>query len=749
MREGTYGQPDAAGPSSAAVSAEFTERCRQVRMRLAECLPAAGRLNEAELRELFRDLIDFGPAVECGDISEAVDAAREIGFPVVLKLLEPGVIHKTELGLVEIGLGSADAVARSGARMLGQRDRDMPPPRFSVQAQLSGIEMAIGVRRDSLGVVCMVGAGGTLIEVRHDVAFLMAPVSEAEAAEAIGGLEIARVLNGYRGQQTADTRALARLVARIGEIALAVPEITELDLNPVVAGPSGCAAVDGSAVVEPAPNALEAAESTEFADVKTFLSPGRIAVIGASRDTAKAGGSIVRYLRTHGYAGEVIAVNPAAASVHGAPAVSRLDQITEPVDLACIAVPAHATTTALEMCAAQRVPAAIIYSAGYAETGPEGVAAQQKLLEAAAGKVRLLGPNSMGVAVPATRVFATFGTALEVAEFVSGPVAFVSQSGALANSLFSRSSEYGIGFSHWISVGNEADVGVEDFLAYLATDDSCRVICMFLETIRRPAAFVEAMRRLRAAHKPLIVLKAGRSEAGSASAASHTGALSGSEVSYAAFFDKHRIIRVIDLEDLFIASQGVLMGGPSRGRRMGIVSMSGGACSIVADACVSAGLEVPPLDERTRARLREIVPSYAAVTNPVDITATGIWQPGLVREVVSVMLDCESIDAVLVQLSTNADPGARAMATDLTELWRSANKPLLVGRIGARRLAPQAMEVYAAAGMHIFAWPEQLVKAITAAVAFGEQFASRERVSHHVGGMAPRSARNTNTTAVS
>jgi acyl-CoA synthetase (NDP forming) len=323
--------------------------------------------------------------------------------------------------------------------------------------------------------------------------------------------------------------------------------------------------------------------------------------------------------------------------------------------------------------------------------------------------------------VPAARVFATFGTALEVDDFVSGPVAFISQSGALANSLFSRSREYGIGFSHWISVGNEADLGVEDFLAYLADDDSCRVICMFLETIRRPAAFAEGARRARAAGKPLIVLKAGRTEAGSASAASHTGALSGSDVSYTAFFGKHGIVRVADLEDLFISSQGVLMGGPSAGPRVGIVSMSGGACSIVADACVSSGLEVPVLDEQTQSLLRQIVPSFGTVSNPVDVTATGIWQPSLVREVVSVLLDCAAVDAVLVQLSTNADPGAQAMAADLTALWRTAAKPLLVGRIGASALAPQAMQIYAAAGMHVFAWPEQLVRAAVTTVEFGRQ----------------------------
>ena len=263
---------------------------------------------------------------------------------------------------------------------------------------------------------------------------------------------------------------------------------------------------------------------------------------------------------------------------------------------------------------------------------------------------------------------------------------------------------------------------MEDFLAYLATDGSCRVICMFLETIRRPAAFAEGARRARAAGKPVIVLKAGRTEAGSASAASHTGALSGSDVSYAAFFDKHHIIRVTDLEDLFIASQGAFMGGASAGRRMGIVSMSGGACSILADACVSAGLEVPVLDERTQSLLRQIVPSYGGVSNPVDVTATGIWQPSLVRSVVSVLLN-DLARRRPGATEHQCRPGSGGHGIRPHCLWQSAAKPLLVGRIGANALAPNAMEVYAGAGMHVFAWPEQLVRAAVTSVEFGRQSA--------------------------
>lgn len=677
-----------------------------------------GRLGEAEARVWLGDHIPFGAAYTGPDATAAAEHARAIGYPVVVKVLAPGLLHKTELGLVRVGLDS-DKQVRQAAAELSAKATELGLADFqvSVQEQLHGVEMAIGVRRDALGPVCMVAAGGTLIEIHNDAATAVAPVGQDEALRLVSRLRIARLLDGYRGREPADVTGLASLLQTVSSLASRIPELAELDLNPVFVGPGGCLIADASAVVDVT---TRSEDTPELADLSRLLAPRRIAVIGVGSTAGRVGRLIVRYLDKHKFPGEVIAVSPSVSHVDGATTVQSLDQVSGAVDLACIAVRAEATADIVAQCVRRGIPGGIIFSSGFAEAGEDGVELQRQVLAAAAGKFRIIGPNSMGMVAPSRKLFATFGMALEADEVAQGAVGFVSQSGALASSLFSRSAAAGIGFSHWISVGNEADLGVEDFVAHLADDDACRVICLFLEAIRRPAAFAAAAARARAAGKAIVVLKAGRSNAGRAAAASHTGALTGSDASYSAFFERHGLIRVNDLEDLFMAAHGILMAGPAPGRRAGIVSMSGGACSVVADACAAAGLEVPTLDAATQQRLRTVVPSSGGVTNPVDVTAMGIWRPQMIRDTVGALLDSPAIDMVLVQLSTNADPAAIDMARDLIKLRASSAKPILIGRLGSAEIAPRAVAAYEQAGVHVFSWPEQLVTAAAASAAFGE-----------------------------
>lgn len=678
----------------------------------------AGRLGEAEARAWLDSRIPFGAARAAHDPQSAVEAARAIGYPVVVKVLARSLLHKTELDLVRVGLESDEQVAEATAALLanaaGQRLRDF---QISVQAHLQGVEMAVGVRRDALGPLCMVAAGGTLIELNNDTASAAAPVSREEALRMVSRLRIAPALDGYRGTKPADVTALASLLETVSQIASEIPELTELDLNPVFVGPEGCLVADASAVIDSGPM-LE--DEPRLADLGTLLAPRRIAIIGVGSDPAKPGRLIIRYLNKHGFAGEIIAVSSSATEIDGATVVRNLDEITGQVDLACITVPAEAAADVVAQCVRLGIPGGVILSSGFAETGAAGLERQRQVLAAADGRFRFVGPNSLGIVAPGRKLFATFGMALEADSVAGGSVGFVSQSGALASSLFSRSAAAGIGFSHWISVGNEADLGVEDFIGHLAAADECRVICLFLEAIRRPAAFAAAAARARAAGKAIIVLKAGRSDAGRAAAASHTGAMTGADASYSAFFERHGLIRVDNLADLFMAAQGVLMAGAAPGRRVGIVSMSGGACSLVADACAANGLEVPTLDEATQRRLRVVVPSFGGVTNPVDVTATGIWRPRMIGDTVRALLDSPDIDMVLVQLSTNADPAAIEMARDLIELRESSDKPILVGRLGSVEIAPRAVETYERAGVHVFSWPEDLVTAAAASAALGD-----------------------------
>jgi acyl-CoA synthetase (NDP forming) len=675
------------------------------------------QLGEGECRSLLADLAPFGTAVPAAGATEAVAAARATGYPVVCKLLDPGVLHKTELSLVRRGIADDEELSAAAADLLERgRVLALAAPVLSVQRQLGGVEMAVGIFRDQLGPVIMVAAGGTLVEMLDDAAREMAPVSPGQARAMIAGLKAAPLLHGYRGARGADVGALAELIAALSELAVAVPEIAELDLNPVFVSPDGALAADARCTLRPVP---APGRADLHAGLEEFVSPRRIALIGGSSARLKVGGLVARYLRKHGFSGDLVIVNPHGTAVDGARTVRAVGEIAEPVDLAIIAVPRGAVAAAVSDCVAAGIPNGIIFSAGFAESGEAGRRAQEELVALADGRFRFVGPNSMGVAALHRDLLATFGMAMEADSFRRGSVAFISQSGSIASALFSRAEELGVAFSHWISVGNEGDLGIEDFIGYAADDPACQVICLFLEVIRRPEAFAAAAARARAAGKPVVVYKTGWTDAGRASTASHTGAMASADAMYSAFFRRHGVVRVADLSDLFTVATALRAVGGAPGKRIGIVSMSGGACSILVDYCETLGLEVPAFTGELRAALDALLPAYAASGNPVDVTATGIQQPELVSESVKLVLGSGVVDLVLVQLGTNADPSATVMAEQLAVLRDASSLPFLVGRLGAPSLAPRALEVYAAAEIPVFRWPEQLAAAAAASVAFG------------------------------
>jgi acyl-CoA synthetase (NDP forming) len=674
-------------------------------------------LTESACRALLAGVVPFGTAIEVAGVTAALAAAEETGYPVVCKLLDPAVPHKTEFRLVRAGIAGPDELARCAAELLARGEQlGLASPVLSVQQQLVGVEMAVGIYRDPLGPVVMLAAGGTLVELLADAAWEMAPVSPEQAAGMIASLKAGGLLAGHRGSTALDADSLAKLIAAVSELAVAVPEIAELDLNPVFVSEAGVHAADARCTLRPAP---APGSADLYGGLAEFASARRIALIGGSRSRLKVGGLLAHYLRKHGFTGDLIVVNPYGAQVVGARVVASVAEIAEPVDLACIAVPGSGVAAAVADCVAAGIPNGIIYSAGFAESGEAGRRAQQELLELADGRFRFVGPNSMGVAALHHELLATFGMALEADSFRRGSVAFISQSGSIASALFSRAEELDVAFSHWISVGNEGDLGVEDFLAYAASDPACQVICLFVEVIRRPEAFAAAAAAARAAGKPVIAYKTGWTEGGRVTAASHTGAMASPDAVYTAFLRRHGVLRVADLQDLFPVAATLAAAGGATGRRVGIVSMSGGACSILVDCCESLGLQVPPFSPQLRAALDEFLPSYATSRNPVDVTASGIQQPELVTDSLRLVLDSGEVDLALVQLGTNADPSAAVMADKLAQMRSETSLPFLIGRLGARSLAPAAVRTYAAAGIPVFAWPGQLASAAAAAVTFG------------------------------
>lgn len=354
--------------------------------------------------------------------------------------------------------------------------------------------------------------------------------------------------------------------------------------------------------------------------LKALLHPASVAIVGASQNPQKIGGMPVRLLAELGYRGTIHPVNPAAEEVQGRRAYPSLAALPTAPDLAIIAVPAPAVEAALRQAADKGVGAAIVLSSGFAEIGEDGAAAQQRLADIAhSSGMTLIGPNCLGTMNLRERLFATFSPAPLAGRPEPGSVAIVSQSGAFGGYAFSLARAGGLGLSHWITTGNEAATSVADVIDALVDDDGTRVILAYIEGARDGRRLQLALRRARAANKPVIVTKVGRTDAGARAAMSHTASLSGEDSVYQAVFDDTGAVRAATVEQMFRLGQAFATATPPRGRRLGIITVSGGVGTLMADAASDAGLELPPLPEAVATELKRRIP-FCSTANPVDVT---------------------------------------------------------------------------------------------------------------------------------
>lgn len=433
-----------------------------------------------------------------------------------------------------------------------------------------------------------------------------------------------------------------------------------------------------------------------------------VAVVGASRDPAKFGNWVVKALMDAGYQGAIYPVNPTADAVWGVPAYAAVGDVPCGVDLACLAVPALAVQAAVKECVMAGVPHVIIFASGFGEAGEDGRILEARLVEAVAGTgTRLIGPNSLGIVRPQARLVACFGREIVQRGHPPGPVAFLTQSGAFGQALLCWAEDSGLGFSAFISTGNEADVDTADFLDALAEDSATRVICLYLEGIRRGRAFMAAARRV-AVRKPVLALKVGRTRAGRRGAASHTGALVGDDQVFDAVFYQIGVQRVRDAEEMFDVARAMSRQPLPAGPRVAILTSSGGVGVSAADACEDLGLEVPVLSDVTQVALRQRLPGFAAVQNPVDLTSQVHGSPHWFRDCLEVLVASNEVDAIVVGITAFRHP---EIAANIIAGARGARGPILASwTIG--QAARQAMDILEAGGIPVYVTPERAVRAL-------------------------------------
>ncbi|MGH7251283.1 MAG: GNAT family N-acetyltransferase [Nitrospiraceae bacterium] len=380
------------------------------------------------------------------------------------------------------------------------------------------------------------------------------------------------------------------------------------------------------------------------ASLRPLFQPRAVAVLGASRDPTRIGNKLVQALVMNRFQGPIYPVNPKAREVAGLQAYPSVSHVPGPVDLAIIAVPRDAVLAAVEQCAAKGVRAVVVISAGFAEVGAKGRELQTQLVEKVRQHgMRLVGPNCFGLvnADPSVRLNATFTSIFPP----PGRVAMSSESGALGLAILAAARRLQMGISTFVSVGNKADVSANDLLQYWEDDPATDVIVLYLESFGNPRRFARIARRV-SRRKPIVSVKAGRTQSGRRAAGSHTAALAANDVAVEALFRQTGVIRAETLEEMFALAAGLANQPLPAGRRVAIVTNAGGPAVLCTDVCEAGGLVVPELSDQTKARLVGFLPAAAAVKNPVDLIASAT--PDQYREAIKILLAADEVDALIV-----------------------------------------------------------------------------------------------------
>ncbi|GLY96662.1 acetate--CoA ligase family protein [Actinoplanes sp. NBRC 103695] len=578
---------------------------------------------------------------------EAERLAQAIGFPVVMKIVSPDVLHKTEAGGVIVGVGSVAEVGWAYEKIMSSVLAHVPGADVrgvQIQKQLSGgHEVIVGAVTDpSFGKIVAFGLGGVLVEVLKDVTFRLAPVTPETAASMLDGIAAAEILKGVRGAEPANRDLLTDLIVRVSQLVTDFPQLAEVDLNPVLATGDSAIAVDVRILIDRAAPKRPDTFTTEqiLASMNRIMKPAAIAVIGASAEAGKIGNSVMKNLVNGGYAGQIFPINPKADEIGGLKAFKSIADVPGDVDVAVFAIPAKFVARALDEAGAKGVAGAILIPSGFAETGNQEL--QDEVLAIARRHgVRILGPNIYGYYYTPENLSATFCTPYDV----RGGVALSSQSGGIGMAILGFSRSAGMGVSAIVGVGNKADIDEDDLLTFFEQDDNTNLIAMHLEDLKDGRAFAEVAKRV-SARKPVVVLKAGRTDQGAKAAGSHTGALAGNDKVYDDILRESGVIRAPGLNDLLEYARGVPLLPTPKGENVVIITGAGGSGVLLSDACVDNGLNLMAIPPDLDTAFRAYIPPFGAAGNPVDIT--GGEPPSTYRNTIALGLSDDRVHSLIL-----------------------------------------------------------------------------------------------------
>jgi len=576
------------------------------------------------------------------DADEAVAAAGEFGFPVVVKAVGAALTHKSERGLVKTGLNSDLEVKNAAETVMEKAGKDLEG--LLVQPAVKGKrEFVAGMFKDEqFGPVIMFGLGGIFTEVLSDVVFRIAPLVERDMDEMLDELGSKALLEDFRGEKAVDLAQVKAVLSGLSAIAGEFPAIREIDINPLIADAGGSLqAVDALIITH---GDREEKTSPPAVDQKTLGSlfyPESIAFVGASATLGKWGHMLVTNTLSGGYRGEIYLVNPTSRTISGKEVYASVTDIQGEIDLAVVTIPAHKVLEQIPLFKKKGVKGMLLITSGFRETGSDGALLEEKLVkEAHEAGIIILGPNTMGICNPHKRLFCN-GAHVHP---IPGSTALVCQSGNMGTQLLAFACQQDVGIRAFSGSGNEAMVTIEDYMEAFELDEKTKTVVLYLESVKDGHRFFNSALRV-SRKKPVVVLKGGRTRAGGEAASSHTGALASNTKVFDAACRQAGVIQVqqpMELLDLSAVFSSLPL---PRGNRVAIMTLGGGWGVITTDLCMEYGLELPTLSHAITEKLDAMLPSYWSRANPVDIVGENDTRIPMVT--VEELLKWDGCDAVI------------------------------------------------------------------------------------------------------
>jgi 3-hydroxypropionyl-CoA synthetase (ADP-forming) len=613
-------------------------------------------------------------------VDEASSLAGEIGFPVALKIVSPDILHKTDMGGVELALDTEEAVRAAFVRIMSRAGQEAPEARIEgirVEEMVQeGVEIIVGLIDDpQFGPTIMFGLGGIFTEVLDDVSFRVLPITPEDARGMIGEIQGRPLLEGYRGQAPVSEELLVDLLMKANRMGLDLADRLEsVDLNPIVVWGDQHRVLDAKVLLHPEPRPGQALEANT-SNLDAFFRARAVALIGASSTPGKVGNAVLDSLSQHDYGGNVYPVNPTRDEIMGLRAYPSLTATPDDVDLVVAVVDLSHVPALIEEAAAKGAYSLVVVSGGGKELGGERRELEARIRACATEHgVRIVGPNCIGVFDAATRQDTFFQVHERMVRPPAGRVAMITQSGTVG-AAFIETATYGM--SKLVSYGNRVDVDEADLLAYLAEDPDTAVIACYVEGLERGRKLLETARRV-TPEKPVVIFKAGRSQRGARASMSHTGFFGGSYKVCQGAFRQAGLIDVDSLEELEAAAQALALQPQAGGPRLAMISNGAGTMVQAMDLMDAYDLNMHDLEAETVERMQAVYPGYYIVQNPVDVTGSATSRD--YRLGIEALIEDPNVDIVMPWFVFQDTPLDEGIVEALAEL--SGTKPILCGARG-------------------------------------------------------------------